>query len=729
MKMRRKWILYGGLFIALAGTMFWHAGRLLDAAMDTINVIILDKLGVTKAQTDRAIAYRAREIQLAFDMLPGERLTERDAAFAQLAHMQAWDESRGYYVAFADGALHDSTGRQTGIALEENVLKQAADRGYVSFDASYMAGGKTTLLGLATKAENMEGVYIVQVNDPVDLAEAILGYLAFTPEQLLLFAPGRTDIYTLVAASETESYEKVQSVRFGALDFATSGESIVLKNEKPYGDCLFYLALDQPEGWFLGGRIRTDNLLPLHSAALRTAMETSGSVMIIFLLFVLVDTLCERRRQRGITLEKYTDPLTGLVNAAGFREHMAAFMQREDIIDYSLVLMDISAFHRFNTMFGYEAGDRLLSILGEEIGEKYEIGARVSSDVFAMVTRSGPDIARSAEHQMHGAISREIGKEFTQMISFRFGIYPIFHRDTSFRDAYDGALLALRKAKRLPEGRDSVYDLSLQKAMETRESIEASMLHALSKGEFLVYVQPQFSARQDAFCGGEALVRWQSETMGFMAPDVFIPLFEDNGFVVELDFYMLSAVLEVLQEMVDNGSCLHPISVNQSRVTLTFPNYLERLKALVSHFTVPLHLVQLEITESAMVHDPKMICDLTREIKKLGFSIALDDFGVGFSSLNALRNLPVDVLKIDKGFLKESDLLGRNQLIIKNIINMSKDLNILVVCEGVETEDQLGFLKGLGCDVIQGYYYARPMPLSEYLQTYCDGMQTPDSDA
>ena len=216
-------------------------------------------------------------------------------------------------------------------------------------------------------------------------------------------------------------------------------------------------------------------------------------------------------------------------------------------------------------------------------------------------------------------------------------------------------------------------------------------------------------------------MRWQSETMGFMPPDAFIPLFEDNGFIVELDFYMLSSVLEIFQEMVGRGDPLYPISVNQSRITLTFPNYLERLKALVGSFCVPLHLVQLEITESAMVHDPKMIYDLTREIKKLGFSIALDDFGVGFSSLNALRNLPVDVLKIDKGFLKESDLLGRNQLIIKNIINMSRDLDILVVCEGVETEDQLAFLKGLCCDVIQGYYFTRPLPLSECLQAYLSG--------
>jgi EAL domain-containing protein (putative c-di-GMP-specific phosphodiesterase class I) len=201
-------------------------------------------------------------------------------------------------------------------------------------------------------------------------------------------------------------------------------------------------------------------------------------------------------------------------------------------------------------------------------------------------------------------------------------------------------------------------------------------------------------------------------------PDSFIPIFEKNAFIVEIDFFMLSSIFQSIQSRLNEGLTVLPIAVNLSRTTLTFPNFIARLKNLVARYPVPLKYVEIEITESALVNDYEKVLARFEEIRKLNFPMAMDDFGAGYSSLNTLRELQVDVLKIDRLFLQESDTSERGRKIIQNIIRMSKEIDIEVVCEGVETKNQHDFLQENGCDYIQGYFYAKPMPYDDYIERY-----------
>jgi EAL domain-containing protein (putative c-di-GMP-specific phosphodiesterase class I) len=284
-----------------------------------------------------------------------------------------------------------------------------------------------------------------------------------------------------------------------------------------------------------------------------------------------------------------------------------------------------------------------------------------------------------------------------------------------FRNVFDEALLEMKEAKTLPEGYDVVYDEEFEKRKEMKQKIEKNMLYGLSNDEFQLYIQPKWKIAANQCGGGEALIRWQSPELGFLPPDTFIPIFEENQFIVEVDFFMLSKVLNMLQKELEGGFEVNPIAANVSKTTMMFPNYIERLSDTIGRFSVPSSLIELEITESSLSGvDYADVRERMYAMKEMGFTMAMDDFGSGFSSFNTLRELPVDVLKIDKAFLDDAGESQRSKSIIRSIVDMAHEIGIEVVCEGVETQSQLDFLRSLNCDYGQGYLFARPIPYREF---------------
>jgi EAL domain-containing protein (putative c-di-GMP-specific phosphodiesterase class I) len=317
-------------------------------------------------------------------------------------------------------------------------------------------------------------------------------------------------------------------------------------------------------------------------------------------------------------------------------------------------------------------------------------------------------------------MQQALGAPCAEAVSFKAGVVPIGGKAHGARELIEKGLLAVREAKEKTEQSTVVYDQALDEAAARKKDIEVNMIHALSKGEFEVYIQPKITVADNTLYGGEALVRWQSDQMGFVMPDQFIPVFETNGFIVEIDFFMLTSVLVMLQNRLEQGESMAPISVNQSRITITHPNYLERLKRTLSAFSVPRKYIEIEVTESSFEKDNELFVSLVDSIKELGFPLDMDDFGAGYSSLNTLRRLPIDIIKIDREFLGEADTSYRSRMIIKSIIRMSHDLGIHVICEGVETEFQFDFLKESGCDSVQGYLFSKPIPMDDFISHYLD---------
>lgn len=717
---RQKWFIYGLILVCLLGIWGLYVDRVFHTVDETSRQVISANAMITRAQIDRAFQVRAAGIQRQFGDLWNQDITQREQLLPLLQSVRDRDPDHAYYVALSDGKAFNANGNPVAISLNAEQIRTIAEHGCVLFEAANPSVYETRIV-LATAISQSPPAYAFQVNTAPDIADVIVKNLSFTPDSLVLFAPSGAQVAMLVESAERESYGQAQALQFGAMDFAQSGSTPSVESTDARRYYRVYVPLDQPAGWFIGGRLRSDTALPLYNGVMQASVQALCLVGVVFVLIVVCDSLYERRKTRRLQKERFVDPLTGLANSAGLPEAFERCMQEKDADSHAFVCLDIASFHRFNTMFGHTIGDKLLLTIGRTIGRLYPCGARVGGDVFAFVAPMTPGLVGEVDAQLRAAVQDSMGTAYLQMISLKFGLYPLHAdgvSDRNLREIQDGAMQALRSAKQLPDQEACTYDLVMQKEMETRETIELNMLHALSREEFKMYVQPQFAIHTETFCGGEALVRWHSEQLGFMLPDEFIPLFEENGFVVELDFYMLKSVLDALQSAYDGEGGIYPISVNQSKMTILFPNYLQRLKALIAHYTVPLRYVHLEVTESVVEHDAKAVQAIVGEMKAIGFSIALDDFGVGFSSLNTLRDLPVDVLKLDKGFLNHTENPERNQTIIRNIINMAKDLNIRVICEGVENRQQLEFLRQMGCDDVQGYYYAEPMPFGTYAKQY-----------
>lgn len=265
------------------------------------------------------------------------------------------------------------------------------------------------------------------------------------------------------------------------------------------------------------------------------------------------------------------------------------------------------------------------------------------------------------------------------------------------------------------------YDEELKNRRVEEKELEYEAKEALENKEFLVYFQPKYEVSTEQIIGAEALVRWNHPVRGVLSPSSFIPVFEFNGFIVDLDLYVLEQVCELISAWLKVGITPVCISVNLSRVHLYEHNLVDQLLAVVNRYNVPPKYIEFELTESAFYEETESLLRIMSEIKNAGFRLSMDDFGSGYSSLNLLRRLPVDVLKLDKVFLEdcdEADDETRGKRIVMHVISMAKDLKMEVLAEGVETKDQKEFLQEARCDMIQGYYFARPMPLKEFELLY-----------
>jgi len=247
--------------------------------------------------------------------------------------------------------------------------------------------------------------------------------------------------------------------------------------------------------------------------------------------------------------------------------------------------------------------------------------------------------------------------------------------------------------------------------------LKAELPLAVKNKELEVYIQPKYNLSNEKLSGGEALVRWNYQHKEIIMPSVFIPYFEKSGVVDLIDFFVLETVCRKFAEWKKEGLPLFPLSVNLSRYTIGVPHFLDKALKIVEKYGVEPALIDFELTETAVYDNQEFVIDIMNKIKRSGFKLSMDDFGTGYSSLSLLQKMPLDTLKIDKGFVDgiETDESGsKGQIILKNILSMTKSMNITSLSEGVETEKQKDVLKDWGCEIIQGFYYNKPLNLSEY---------------
>ncbi|MEF9893744.1 MAG: EAL domain-containing protein [Anaerorhabdus sp.] len=440
-------------------------------------------------------------------------------------------------------------------------------------------------------------------------------------------------------------------------------------------------------------------------------------------VFVFID-ITEKVAQRINLLNlAYVDSITRGRSKTSFKEETMKILSNCKVNEYCLVSIDIVKFNAINDAFGIEEGNKILKYVYETIAlnlSENECVARIESDVFDILMRN--DGKEHIEKRLQEIVTQI--NRFNEMasikyyISFACGIYCIEDPEMQLIKIQDRANLARKKLKNDIDAefcQCRFYNTQDTLELIREKDIENKMRLALENHEFKLYLQPKFNLFTNKVDASEALIRWIGSEEIY--PEEFIPLFERNGFIVELDYYVFEEVCKTIRKWLDNGVSFDTISFNMSRYNLANNDKLSRYEVLRNKYNIPSSYLEFEITESLIIESETVITRFIDNAKTLGYRCSIDDFGSGYSSLNVLKTIHADALKIDKEFFSEKGG-KREETIIEFIIKLAHELGMKTVAEGVETKDQVDYLKTLGCDMIQGFYYSKPITVSEFERLY-----------
>jgi EAL domain-containing protein (putative c-di-GMP-specific phosphodiesterase class I)/GGDEF domain-containing protein len=451
-------------------------------------------------------------------------------------------------------------------------------------------------------------------------------------------------------------------------------------------------------------------------------MQKGKFTVLLFLFFIVFLVLYsflllffyEKRYRR----KQDVDPLTGLLNSNGFKFKAEKMMNSLPRDCFLLIELNIRNFSFINRLCGSSKGDQLLVFIAGQLQQLQKknsttIVARGYADSF-YILRKIDDLKENELIQ----ISRE--QQIMQEELLKKGIQAVIKGGCAFSDTDHSEKKTISDliskagyARRF--NRDSiinnfsVFDKQIQKQRETEERIESCMDKALTGHEFFVVFQPKISLTDKKIKGAEALVRWKSPENGMLQPDLFIPVFEKNGYAANLDFYVYHAVFEYLQQLINTDIPLIPVSLNISRLQQDAETFVTKFTKMLSAYTIAPEYIELEIVERAAGADLESLKEMTLRLQQSGFTVDMDDFGSGESSLNMLSEIPVDVVKFDRQFLKQAGTSNDSLIILSEMLKMVRELGKKTVCEGVETKEQVHILQNLGCDLAQGFYYSKPL--------------------
>lgn len=408
------------------------------------------------------------------------------------------------------------------------------------------------------------------------------------------------------------------------------------------------------------------------------------------------------------------DALTGLYNRSTFCRKTADFLRQNPNGTYNMVQFDIERFKVINELYGNFMGDRILLLIAEGLQkclkDKGTYG-RLEADHFAVCLPAGTEELQYVREQMDKSLA---SVKIEQKINLYYGVYTVEDRDMSVDLMCDRANLALRTVKGNSNRSYAVYNDELHQVVLSEQQLTNSMEEALLQRQFEVYYQPVVDLKTGEVVSAEALVRWNHPEKGMVSPGFFIPFFEHNGFIIKLDAYIREEVCRNIMELGRRGLNCVPVSVNVSRLEFYDPNLCRSIIDLTERYRLEPGMMRLEITESAYTDNPQQLLAAMKELQNYGFQVLMDDFGSGYSSLNMLKDVPVDILKMDTKFLENQGISGRGPEILASLVRMAKKLGMHTIAEGIETKEQGDFLRSVGCEYGQGYYYARPMPADAF---------------
>lgn len=469
--------------------------------------------------------------------------------------------------------------------------------------------------------------------------------------------------------------------------------------------------------WFLIDVVPVDFMESTSNHIIHRTYLICGVLALICIIIAVLIFWGERRKKQQMQNLLYVDELTGGDTLAKFR--IDATGKLEGHYNHSaLIMMDLDDFKLVNELFGYEEGDRVLCSIWkifQDNCKEGEIAGRGIADRFvALMYFESPE---EVEQRVMGITEKiqhiTMAGDTEYILHPVFGIYYVEDTGEDVESRLNCASLAHNLAKQDKECVYKIYTSVIKENMLDKKQMSDQIEHAYRHQEFVVFYQPKYESSTQKLVGAEALVRWRKPNGQMISPGLFIPLAEESGFICKLDEYIFKEVCLAQKRWMDKGLPIVPVSVNLSRRHLDDPGFIDVYKRILDDTGVPIEYIQLEITESAMFEKQEESIQIMERLHKLGFAILMDDFGTGYSSLMMLKSVPVDVMKLDKSFVDDYDDV-RGEQIIRCVMRMAQNLRIAITAEGVETKAQFEFLKSIGCDTIQGFYFARPMPEEEF---------------
>lgn len=422
--------------------------------------------------------------------------------------------------------------------------------------------------------------------------------------------------------------------------------------------------------------------------------------------------------ERRLVQRAEYDELTGLLGGGAFCKAVDRMLKsHENGVaegEYAIVYLDVLRFKAVNDIFGMAEGDRLLVHIADAILhtlKKGDMAGRMGSDRFVFCTRTA---GRELEELIEKLIDTITEYDLSFQIICNAGIYVIDDDGMLVDSMIDRAILAQALIKGSYTVKYNYYTETLRNDMLSEQEIVGIMTSALAEKQFVVYYQPQYNHSTGMLVGAEALVRWKHPEKGLISPGIFIPIFEKNGFITRLDLYVFEQTCSFLAGCMEKGLPVVPISTNFSRHDIFQQNFVEKLEEIRDRYNVPAKNLRVEITESAIVGSSQHTNEVIRRLHQYGYIVEMDDFGSGYSSLNVLKDIELDIIKLDMLFLSEKSDSNRGGTILSSVVRMAKWLGMPVIAEGVETVAQADFLRSIGCDYIQGYLYSRPLPEDKY---------------
>ena len=425
----------------------------------------------------------------------------------------------------------------------------------------------------------------------------------------------------------------------------------------------------------------------------------------------------ELSEDRDIIRSTERDALTGLYNREYFYRYARQLDLRRGSEPMDAIVLNVNHFHMINERFGRAAGDELLKRIAQKLRSIFGPGGgivcRRDGDNFLIYCPHREDYRQILE-QASAELSAEEG--ISGRVRLRMGIFCDTDRSIEIERRFDRAKLAADTVRGNFVRNYAVYDRELHESQLFAEQLLEDFHDAVKEGQFQVWYQPKFDVRPGSpvLTSAEALVRWMHPKLGMVSPGLFIPLFEKNGLIVELDRYVWREAAARMRDWKDRLGFSVPISVNVSRVDMYDPELVNEFENLMKEFSLTPRELLLEITESAYTQDSEQMVSVVSRLRKLGFRIEMDDFGTGYSSLNMISTLPIDALKLDMQFIRSAFRGSKDTRMMEVILEIADYLSVPVIAEGVETEEQLYVLRAMGCDIVQGYYFSRPLPAEQY---------------